>query len=60
MMPLRMIITAANTVSRARPAVPSPPASIIDTISATSMIVTASASTRVPKGSPTLCAMTSA
>src|SRR5262245_33141491 len=33
---------------------------ITDTISATSIVVTASASTRVPKGSPTRCATTSA
>ena len=60
MMPLRISITAANTVSRAKPEVDSPPASIIVTISATSIAVTASASTMVPKGSPTLCAITSA
>ncbi len=59
-MPLRMIITAANTVSRASGAVASPPASISETISATSITVTASARTRVPNGSPTRCATISA
>lgn len=54
-------MTAAKTVSRARlatsgVAVPT----MIDTISATSMTVTAIASTSVPKGSPTRCATTSA
>lgn len=39
---------AANTVSRARPEALSPPDSISETISATSMTVTAIASTRVP------------
>ena len=56
MMPFKMIITAANTVSRARPAASSPPAAIKETMRATSIKVTASASTRVPKGSPILCA----
>jgi len=60
MMPFKMIITAANTVSRAKPAASSPPAAISDAISATSIRVTASANTRVPKGSPTRCAITSA
>ncbi len=48
MMPFRMIITAANTVSRAKPAASSPPAAISDTMSATSISVTASARTNVP------------
>ena len=47
-MPLRMIITAANTVSRASAAVAGPPASISETMSATSITVTATASTSVP------------
>ena len=47
-------------VSRGTVAAFAPPASIIDSTSATSMTVTASASTSVPKGSPTLCAITSA
>ena len=46
--PLQTIITAENTVSRASVLALSPPASISDTISATSMIVTATASTSVP------------
>ena len=45
-------MTAANTVSRASADVASPPASISDTINATSMTVTAIASTSVPNGSP--------
>ncbi len=59
-MPLTVIITAANTVSRARVEVPSPPDSISVTISATSITVTATASTSEPNGSPTRCATTSA
>ncbi|MNT17737.1 hypothetical protein D3C72_1529100 [compost metagenome] len=59
-MPFRMIMMAANTVSRARPVVSGPPASISETISATSIRVTASASTRVPYGSPMRWATTSA
>jgi hypothetical protein len=59
-MPLQTIITAAKTVSRARPALSSPPASIIDTIRATSITVTATARTSVPNGSPTRWATTSA
>src|SRR5580765_7204087 len=59
-MPLQVIITAANTVSRASEAVSLPPLTIRVTISATSMIVTATASTSDPNGSPTRCATTSA
>ena len=59
-MPLRLIITAANTVSRARVEVSLPPETISDTISATSITVTATASTSEPKGSPTRWATTSA
>ena len=59
-MPFTVIITAAKTVSRASPAVPSPPLTISVTMSATSMTVTATASTKEPKGSPTRCATTSA
>ena len=51
---------AAKIVSRASAAAASPPASIIETMSATSITVTASASTSVPKGSPTRWATTSA
>ena len=58
--PLHTIITAANTVSRARPAFSGPEVSITETISATSITVTATASTSVPNGSPTRCATTSA
>ena len=60
-MPLHVIITAANTVSRASVAVSeSLPDTISVTISATSMTVTATASTSDPNGSPTRCATTSA
>jgi len=59
-MPLQTIMTAANTVSRARPAFSGPEVSITETISATSITVTATASTKVPNGSPTRCATTSA
>ena len=59
-MPFKIIITAANTVSRARAVVAGPPDSMSETISATSMIVTAIANTSVPYGSPSRCAMTSA
>ncbi|HEY2145586.1 MAG TPA: hypothetical protein VGH12_05910 [Steroidobacteraceae bacterium] len=52
MMPFKMIITVANMVSRANAAVCAPPATISETISETSISVTARASTRVPKGSP--------
>ena len=47
-------------VSRGSAALSAPPASITETISATSITVTASASTSVPNGSPTRCATTSA
>ncbi|MCY1230416.1 hypothetical protein D9M68_585870 [compost metagenome] len=59
-MPLQISMTAANTVSRARPAFSGPDDNITETISATSITVTAIASTSVPNGSPTLCATTSA
>lgn len=59
-MPLQVIITAAKTVSLARVELLSPPSAISVTIRATSMIVTATASTSEPKGSPTRCAITSA
>src|SRR5262249_1860030 len=59
-MPLHTIMTAANTVSRARPALSAANPSMIETISATSMTVTATARTRVPKGSPIRWATTSA
>ena len=58
--PVAVIMTAANTVSRASVAVSSPPAIISVTISATSITVTATASTSEPNGSPTRCATTSA
>ena len=58
--PLTMIITAAKMVSRASPALSGPPASMTLMISATSITVMATASTRVPKGSPTRWATTSA
>ena len=51
--PLQIIITVAKTVSRARLRVSSPPESIMETISASSITVTASANTKVPSGSPT-------
>src|SRR3954469_320528 len=60
MRPLQMIMMAENTVSRGTAAVSGPPDSMIETMRATSMIVTASASTNVPNGSPTRCATTSA
>jgi hypothetical protein len=59
-MPLQVIMTAANTVSRANDSLPGPPPTISVTISPTSMIVTAMASTSDPKGSPTRWATTSA
>ena len=55
-----MIITAAKIVSRASADLSLPPASIIETIRATSITVTETARIRVPKGSPTRCATTSA
>jgi hypothetical protein len=59
-MPFVVIIAAANTVSRANDAVPGPPDTISVTIRATSMTVTATASTSDPNGSPTRWATTSA
>ena len=60
MMKVRMIMIAANTVSRASAETSPDPDTISDTISDTSITVTATASTNVPKGSPTRCATTSA
>ena len=61
MIPLHVIITAANTVSRASVAALSlSPETISVTISPTSITVTATASTIEPYGSPTRCATTSA
>ena len=57
---MQVIITAANTVSRAREAALSPPDSIRVTIRATSITVTATARTSDPYGSPTRWATTSA
>ena len=59
-MPFTVIITAANTVSRARLAFSGPPDAISVRMSATSMTVTATASTSDPNGSPTRWATTSA
>ena len=59
-MPLMLIITAANTVSRASADVSLSVDTIRVTISATSMTVTATASTSEPNGSPTRSATTSA
>ncbi len=59
-MPLRVIITAANTVSRASDAVSGPPETIRLMIRPTSITVTATASTTEPNGSPTRWATTSA
>ena len=59
-MPLTLIITAANTVSRASPEVSLSPLTIRVTISATSMTVTATARISEPNGSPTRWATTSA
>src|SRR4051812_8200736 len=58
--PLMVIMTAANTVSRASEALLPPPEAMSVTISATSITVTATASTREPNGSPTRWATTSA
>ncbi len=60
MSPLQMIMIAENIVSRGSVALSGPPVRVRVTISATSMIVMHTASTRVPKGSPTRCATTSA
>ena len=59
-MPLQTIMTAANTVSRGEPALSAATPSMMETISATSITVTATARTSVPKGSPIRCATTSA
>ena len=59
-MPLHTIMTAAKTVSRASPAFSAGAASMTETISATSITVTATARTSVPNGSPVRCATTSA
>ena len=59
-MPLVVIMTAANTVSRASEAVSGPPEIIRVTIRPTSITVTATASTSDPNGSPTRWAITSA
>ena len=60
-MPLQVIITAANTVSRARAAASSGGLDTIRvTIRATSMTVTTTARTSEPNGSPTRWATTSA
>src|SRR5262245_36214615 len=59
-MPLQTIMTAAKTVSRASPAFSAGAAIMTETISATSMTVTATARTSVPKGSPMRWATTSA
>src|SRR5579875_4012471 len=59
-MPLQVSMTAEKTVSRARVLASGPPLIISVTISATSMTVTATASTSDPNGSPTRCATTSA
>ncbi len=59
-MPLVVIMTAANTVSRAREAVSGPPETIRVTINATAITVTATARTSDPNGSPTRWATTSA
>src|SRR3954468_1108253 len=58
--PLQVIMTAANTVSRASVDASSPPATISVTMRATSITVTATASTNEPNGSPTRCATISA
>jgi hypothetical protein len=51
-MPFITIMIAANTVSRASPAFSAGAASMTETTSATSITVTATARTCVPKGSP--------
>ena len=53
MMPLMVIMMVAIRVSRASTSVSCPPASMIETISDTSITVTASARISVPNGSPT-------
>ncbi len=59
-MPFVVIMTAAKTVSRASDDASGPPDTISVTIRATSMIVTATARTSDPNGSPTRSATTSA
>lgn len=59
-MPLQVSMAAEKTVSRASVLASGPPMTMSVTISATSMTVTATASTRDPNGSPTRCATTSA
>ena len=59
-MPFVVIINAANAVSLASVAASLPPDAISSTMRATSMTVTAAASTSDPNGSPTRCATTSA
>ncbi len=59
-MPFSTIITAENTVSRATSALPGLSETRIETISATSITVTATASRIDPKGSPSRTASTSA
>ena len=58
--PLHTIMIAANTVSRGSAGFLGAARTITETISATSITVTAIARTSVPKGSPTRCATTSA
>ena len=53
-------MSAAKIVSRASAAAASPPDAVSETMSATSMAVTARANVSVPYGSPTRWAMTSA
>jgi hypothetical protein len=52
-MPLHASMTSAKTVSRGSSALSAPAPIMTDTISATSMIVTATARTSEPNGSPT-------
>src|SRR5262249_53502151 len=59
-MPLHTIMTAAKPVSRASPAFSAGAATMTETISATSMTVTATARISVPNGSPVRWATTSA
>jgi len=59
-MPLSTIMRVAKTVSRARTSLPALAASIMEMISATSITVTATASTIEPNGSPSRWAMISA
>jgi hypothetical protein len=60
MTPEQVMITAENTVSRAKADAFSPPETIKVTIRATSMTVTATARTSEPNGSPTRWATISA